>query len=210
MTQNIVATLADIGNKPGTTHRDALTITRRVLRITCLQYDSITAERRALRRQAGKLRQFLPFTAQRVTDLERQAREHLAEQLEGTRQVLVAFGTVLLRDPDDIAGALGFDRLADMLSINPTHREQARQDGGESLAGLVSAARAEDSATHHGTTWGAGGPLYRACQAALLEFIRSCPDEELPNPFAPGAPFGPRLPPDLRLVPGGAGATPLQ
>ena len=210
MTQNTVAILADIGNKPGTTHRDTLTITRRVLRITCQQRDSITAERRALRRQAGKLRQFLPFTAQQVADLERQAREHRAEQLEGTRQVLVAFGTVLLRDPDDIAGALGFDRLADMLSINPAHREQARQDGGESLAGLVSAARAEESATHHGTTWGAGGPLYRACQAALLEFIRSCPVEELPNPFAPGAPFGPRLPPDLRLVTGGAGASPSQ
>lgn len=87
MTQNTVTILADIGNKPGTTHRDALTITRRVLRITCQQRDSITAERRALRRQAGKLRRFLPFTAQQVADLERQAREHRAEQLEGTRQV---------------------------------------------------------------------------------------------------------------------------
>lgn len=135
MTQSAVTILADIGNKPGTTHRDALTITRRVLRITCQQRDNITAERRALRRQAGKLRQFLPFTAQQVADLERQAREHRAEQLEGTRQVLVAFGAVLLRDPDDIAGALGFDQLADLLSINPAHREQARKDGGESLAG---------------------------------------------------------------------------
>ena len=155
MTQNTVTILADIGNKPGTTHRDALTITRRVLRITCQQRDNITAERRALRRQAGKLRQFLPFTAQQV---------------------------------------------ADLLSINPAHREQARKDGGESLAGLVSAARAEESATHYGTTWGTGGPLYRACQAAVIEFIQTCPADQLPDPFAPGAPFGPKLPPVLRVV----------
>lgn len=195
-----VTSLADIGNKPGTTHRDALTITRRVLRITCQQRDSITAERRGLRRQAGKLRQYLPFTALQVADLERQALEHRGEELEGVRQVLVAFGFLLLRDPDDIAGALGFEQLADLLSINPVHREQVRQEGGATLQGIAFVARSEESATRYGDAWGEGGPLYRACLAAMGEFIRTSPTDQLPDPFAPGAPFGPRLPPELRAV----------
>ena len=195
-----IRALANISDKRGASVSTQLIATRRICRLFCHERATIHHERRALRRQAGKLRQFLPLTAQQVADLERQAREHRAEQLEGTRQVLVAFGAVLLRDPDDIAGALGFDQLADLLSINPAHREQARKDGGESLAGLVSAARAEESATHYGTTWGTGGPLYRACQAAVIEFIQTCPADQLPDPFAPGAPFGPKLPPVLRVV----------
>ena len=200
MTQDTITALADIGTKPGTTKRDALTIARRVVRIACEHRDRIAAERGALRRKARKLRQFLPFTAQQVADLEAMAREYQAEQLEGTGQVLRAFGFLLLRDPDDIAGALGFEQLADLLSINPAHREKARQDGGETLHGLLLLARAEESATDHGQGWGQGGPLYRACQAAVIDFIQTCPADQLPDPFAPGAPFGPSLPPELRIV----------
>lgn len=200
MTQDTITALADIGTKPGTTKRDALTIARRVVRITCEHQDRIAAERWAMRRKARKLRQFLPFTAQQVADLEAMARDHQAEQLEGTGQVLRAFGFLLLRDPDDIAGALGFEQLADLLSINPAHREKARQEGGETLHGLAYLARAEESATDHGQGWGQGGSLYRACQAAVIDFIQTCPDDQLPDPFAPGAPFGPSLPPELRIV----------
>jgi hypothetical protein len=34
----------------------------------------------------------------------------------------------------------------------------------------------------------------------MMDFIRTCPDHLLPDPFAPGAPFGPKLPPVLRVV----------
>lgn len=200
MNLNHIRILPDLATKPGATKRDVLTITRRLLRLLYLQRDGIHTERRAIKRQAGKLRQFLPFTAQAVANLEQQAREHRARELEDGRRVLVAFGRLLLLDPDGIADDLGFEQLADLLNINPVHREQARLDGGETLRGLAFVARAEDSATQHGDTWGDGGPLFRACLAATCEAIINAPEGALPDPFAPGAPVGPRLPPDLRVV----------
>lgn len=153
-----------------------------------------------MRRQARKLRQFLTFTEQQASTLNSQALAHKAELLENTRLTLVAFWCWLLGDTDGIADILGFDLLADLLSINPAHREQARQNGGESLQGLAYIARMEDSATHHGNQWSAGGPLYQGCQATVMDFLRTCPGHPLPDPFAPGAPFGPPLPPELRVV----------
>lgn len=200
MTDNTITMLADIGSKPAATKRDALTIARRVLRIICQQRASYHAERGAMRRQARKLRQFLPFTEQQASTLDSQAQAHKAELLENTRLTLVAFGSWLLRDADGIADTLGFDQLADLLSINPVHREQARQEGGTSLQGLAYIAQMEDSATGHGDGWGGGGPLSEACHATMMDFIRTCPDHLLPDPFAPGAPFGPPLPPELRIV----------
>ncbi|NMZ68821.1 hypothetical protein SAMN05216370_0917 [Pseudomonas peli] len=200
MSQNLLLTLATIAEKPNTTKRDALTITRRALRHICQQKAQIQAERRAMNRQARKLRQYLPFTAKAADDLEQRASDHHAEALAAFRRVLVAYGEVIIHDREGIAAALGFDQMADLLSINPAHREQARQDGGESLQGLAYIARMEDSAAGYGNQWGAGGPLYQACQAAMMDFIRTCPDHLLPDPFAPGAPFGPPIPPELRVV----------
>lgn len=200
MTHDTITTLAAIGSKPGATKRDTLTITRRVLRIICRHRADYQAERRAMRRQARKLRQFLPFTAQAIADLERQASEHHAEALAACNRVLTAYGQTIIHDRDGIAAALGFEQLADLLSINPAHREQARRDGGETLPGLVYIARMEDSATGHNEEWGAGGPLFEACLAGAMEFIRTCPEHLLPDPFAPGEVFGPKLPPQLRVV----------
>ncbi len=200
MSTNLLMALATIADKPSTTKRDALTITRRALRIICQQRRHLLTERHAMRRKARKLRQFLPFTAQAVADLEQQASDHNAELLEASRRVLATYGRAIIHDREGIAAALSFDQLADHLNINPAHREQARQDGGESLQGLAYIARMEDSAAGYGNQWGAGGPLYQACHATMMDFIRTCPDHLLPDPFAPGAPFGPPLPPELRIV----------
>lgn len=81
MTQSIILKFARIGEKPSTSKRDALTITRRVLRHVCKAKRAIYDERHAMRRQAVKLRQFLPFTAQAVADLERLASNHEADCL---------------------------------------------------------------------------------------------------------------------------------
>ncbi|MFP5422361.1 MAG: hypothetical protein ACLGID_12960 [Gammaproteobacteria bacterium] len=200
MNYNLMLALADIAEKPGTTKRDALIIARRSVRHICGLRALIHAERQAMRRKANKLRQYLPFTAQAVADLEQQANTHHAEVLAAFRRVLVGYGQAIIRDSDGIAAALGFEQLADLLNINPAHREQARRDGGETLQGLVYIARMEDSAAARGSHRGAGGPLAAACQAALMSFISTCPEHLLPDPFAPGAPFGPKLPPDLRVV----------
>lgn len=202
MSQNLVISLARIG-KPDTSKRDWLTITRRVLRHICQQRRAIHDERHALRRKARKLKQFLPFTAQAVADLEQQASDHGSEVLASLRKVLVAYGQTIMRDSEGIADALGFDALCDHLSISPAHREQARRDGGDygaTLKGLAFIARMEDSNTKHSEEWGAGGPLFEACMAAMSEFIRTCPENLLPDPFAPGEVFGPKLPPQLRVV----------
>ncbi|WP_137820939.1 hypothetical protein [Pseudomonas sp. D(2018)] len=193
-------TLAAIASKPGTTKRDCLTITRRVLRNICQAKDAIHAESRALNRQAGKLRQFLPFTAIAVADLEQQARDHRAEELAALRRVLVAYGQTIIRDRDGIAKALGVDQLADLLNINRIDRERARREGWRTLSELVAIHDLENSAERRGDRWGDGSPLYQACQLARMDFILECPPELLPDPFAPGAPFGPRLPPELRIV----------
>jgi hypothetical protein len=200
MTPNLVMTLARIGDKPGTSKRDTLTITRRVLRNACQLRRAIADERHALRRKARKLRQFLPFTARAVADLEQQAGEHSSGVLDALRKVFAAYGGSIIRDSEGIADALGFDGLCDHLNINPVHREEAMRDGGATLQGLAYIVRMEDSATSHSDEWGVGGPLFEACHAAMINFIQTCPEHLLPDPFAPGEVFGPKLPPQLRVV----------
>ncbi len=200
MNQNIIKALANIMEKPGTTKRDTLAISRRVTRYICQQRRHLLTERHALRRKARKLRQYLPFTALAVAELEQQASDHNAELLEAYRRVLAAYGRSIIHDQEGIAAALGFDQLAVLLNINPVHHEQAKREGGETLQGLVFVARMEDSASGFADEWGAGGPLFEACMVALGEFIRTCPDHLLPDPFAPGEVFGPKLPPQLRMV----------
>ncbi len=200
MNPSLIKTLAAIGEKPAVTQRDTLTITRRVLRHVCQTRANLLAERRTLRRNANKLRRFLPFTALAVADMEQQASDHASESLTALRNVLEAYGRAILSDNEGMADGLGFDQLADLLSINPVHREQARRDGGETLSGLAYIARMEDSATKQGDAWGDGGPLFEACHATMISFIRTCPEHLLPDPFAPGEVFGPKLAPQLRVV----------
>ncbi len=192
MNQNIIKALAGIMENPGITKRDTLTISRRVTRYICQQRRRLLTERHALRRKARKLRQYLPFTAQAVADLEQQASDHGGEVLESLRKVLAAYGQTIMRDSEGIADALGFDALCDHLNISPVHREQARRDGGNygaTLKGLAFIARMEDSNTAQGEEWGAGGPLFEACMVAMSEFIRTCPEHQLPDPFAPDGVF---------------------
>jgi hypothetical protein len=200
MTTNLIRTLAHIGEKPGTSRRDHLTITRRVVRALCEQRQSIHAERRALHREAGKLREHLPFTRPAIECLERQAREHRAAELEQVLSVLAGYGRLLVMDQEGDAEALGFEALAGLLNINRVGRERARREGWTTLRDLIAIHDLENSADRRGAEPRSGSPLHQACQLALLEFIRTCPEHLLPDPFAPGAPFGPKLPPELRLV----------
>lgn len=196
MTTNLIRTLAHIGDKPGTSQRDHLTIGRRVVRVLCERRQNIHTERRALRREAGKLREHLPFTQRAAERLEQQAREHRAEELEKVRSLLVGYGRLILLDLDGYAEALGFEALADLLNINRVDRERARREGWTTLRDLIAIHDLENSAERRGD----GSPLHQAYQLAIMEFIRTCPEHLLPDPFAPGAPFGPKLPPELRLV----------
>lgn len=194
-----IGTLARIGLKPGASLRDSLTIARHVLRQLCAEREAIHDERHALRRKANQLRRHLPFTRLAVERMEQQARDHRADELKLLRPVLLAYGQSLIHDRDGYMAALGFDAVCDLLNVNPVEREQARADGVDDLAGLIFVHNLEDSASHRGED-SKRGPLFEACYSAFCEFIRTAPPGTLPDPFAPGAPFGPKLPPALRIV----------
>ncbi|MDV7210117.1 hypothetical protein [Azotobacter beijerinckii] len=145
------------------------------------------------------MRAFLPFTATRVAELERQADEHMASELGILRQALTGLGHTLLHDSERLDESMGFEGLCDLLNINPIHRDKARQAGHTTVRKLAFVEGLEDSADRHDPDW-KDGPLFSACHAAMMEFIKETPKHLLPDPFAPGAPFGPKLAPKLRVV----------
>lgn len=199
MTPTPTMRLCDIAAKPGISASTQLITTRRICRNISSNVDSIHAERHAMRRQAGKLKAFLPFTRQAIADLEEQAQTHRSVERAKALVALAGFGQSLLLDHDGLGQSLGFERLCDLLNVNALEREQARRDGITSLSDLVFIHALEDSAERRGQEWN-DAPLFNACHAAMADFIRDCPDGELPDPFALGSPFVPKLPPKLRVV----------
>jgi hypothetical protein len=199
MSTSLVIALLDIARKPGASMSTSLITTRRICRIFGARVDSIRIERRAIRREASKLRHYLPFTAAKIYEIQQQATEHRRIEWEDLRTVLAAFGRSLVLDAEGLANGLGFDRLCDLLAINTVERETARKEGLASLADLVFAYALEESAARRGQEWN-DAPLFNACQLATANFIRECPEHLLLDPFAPGAPFGPKLPPTLSIV----------
>lgn len=200
MTPSLITRLCNIALKPGISASTQLITTRRICRAIAGQLDVIRGERLAILRDAGKLKAFLPFTRQRIEELEVKAREHQEAIRTGAQDALAGFGQSLMFDREGLAQALGFERMCDLLGVNPVHRQQARTDGDTSLRGLTYFSQLEDSADRKSEEWGAGGPLYRACHAAMIRFIKECPEDQLPDPFAPGAPLGPKLPTTLSIV----------
>jgi hypothetical protein len=199
MRAGLVIALVDIAMKPGVSMSTRLITTRRTCRAFSKRLDSIREERRAMRREAGKLKAFLPFTRRAIADLEQRAQEHREDERSEVRNVLAGFGYSLLFDREWLAEALGFDRLCDLLNVNTVEREQARQEAISSLEDLVFIHVLEDSAERRGRDWG-GAPLYNACHTSMANLIKKCPEHLLPDPFAPGEVFGPRLPPTLSIV----------
>ncbi|MFB6403307.1 hypothetical protein [Pseudomonas putida] len=199
MTPTPTMRLCNIVLKPGISASTQLITTRRICRNISRNLDSIHAEHRAMRRQASKLKAFLPFSRQAIADLEQRAQTHRSDERAKAKVALAGFGKSLLFDHAGLAQALGFERLCDLLSVNTVERERARQEGATSLEGLVFTHALEDSAERRAQEWN-DAPLFNACHAAMADFIRDCPDGVLPDPFAPGAPFGPKLPPKLRVV----------
>ncbi|MFT0517699.1 hypothetical protein [Pseudomonas faucium] len=199
MTMTPTMRLCDIASKPDISASTQLITTRRICRNISGNLDSIHAERRAMRRQAGKMKAFLPFTRQAIADLEQRAQTHRSDERAKALVALAGFGQSLLFDHDGLAQALGFERLCDLLNVNTVEREQARREGVTSLNDLVFTHALEDSAQRRAQDWN-DAPLFNACHAAMADFIRDCPDGVLPDPFAPRAPFGPKLPPKLRVV----------
>jgi hypothetical protein len=199
MNTSLVIALVDIAKKPGASMSTSLITTRRICRIFGERLESIRVERRAMRRKAKRLSLYLPFTANAIAEIEQQATEHRHTEREDLCKVLSGFGRSLMLDTEGLANGLGFDRLCDLLAINTVERETARKEGVASLADLAFAHALEESAARRRQGWN-DAPLFNACQLATMNFIRECPEHLLPDPFAPRAPFGPKLPPTLSIV----------
>lgn len=199
---SLVSELVRIAQKPDASMSTSLITTRRICRVFGERFDAITSERQAFRREAGKLRHHLPFTAKKIYELQEQSAQHRKEQRADLHKVLAGFGRSLMLDTEGLTDGLGFDRLCDLLAVNTVERESLRKDGGVSVSDLVFAHSVEESAARRGQEWN-DAPLFNACHMAFADFLRNTPSELLPDPFAPGAPFGPKLPPVLTLVEGG-------
>ena len=117
MSTNIVIALVTIAQKPGASLSTSLITTRRICRIFGKRADSIRLERRAMRRKANKLRQYLPFTASAMADIEQVAANHRSAEWDDLHKVLTGFGRSLVLDTEGLAAGLGFDRLCDLLAI---------------------------------------------------------------------------------------------
>lgn len=179
--------IASIAQKPDLSPSTMLILTQRMVRNGLAKLSEIRAERRVFRREAAKLQGY-PFTQQQMDYLLQQARNHRADDMRDIKQGLVGMGYHLIKDTDDSYNAIGFDRLCDLLSINPVHRRAIQHDE-RGLAGLIYVARLENSVSPKSDGWGEGGPLFEACFMAMVDWIKTAPEGDLPDLFGPGSPF---------------------
>lgn len=181
--------LASIARKPGLSQRTMLILTRRIIQQGLRQRAQIRAERRVFRREAGKLKAYLPFTQKQIGALVEKSKEHRESEMADIKKGLVGLGYHIVHDTDCTYAAIGFDGLCDLLNINPVHRKAAMAQEEPSLAGLIYIGRLENSVSPHSDGWGEGGPLFEACFAAMMNWICTAPKEDLPDLFGPGSPF---------------------
>lgn len=181
--------IASIARKPNLPPRAMFILTQRCIRISLRHIDQIRDERRVFSREAGKLKAYLPFTQGQIDALMAKSRTHREQDMQSTKQVLIGFGYHLIKDTDRVFETIGFDGICDLLSINPVHRSDALLNEEQSLAGLIYVARLENSASPQREEWGRGGPLYEACFLAMVNWIKTAPEGDLPDLFGPNSPF---------------------
>ncbi len=164
--------LAELSARSTASAHTRLIAIRRLCRVLAHELEDIRAERRALRRQAAKLKPFLPFTRLAMADLERQAACHRSAAMGDLCRALAILGRRLLQDREEMAETLGFDGLCDLLNVNPCHRHEAREAGQCGLLGVIFVEGLEDSAEQRGNDR-RDGPLFNACHYAMVEFLRA-------------------------------------
>ncbi|MEQ7921163.1 hypothetical protein ABQX22_18340 [Xanthomonas sp. WHRI 1810A] len=181
--------IASIARKPNLPPRALFILIQRCVRISLRHRALIWDERRVFRREAAKLKAYLPFAQLQMDKLIEKAKTHRAAEMEGIKQGLVGFGFSLIKDSDRAFETIGFEGICDLLSINPVHRLDALTCEEQSLAGLIYVGRLENSAGPKSEGWGEGGPLFEACFMAMMEWIQTAPEEDLPGLFGPHSPF---------------------
>ncbi|WP_176507128.1 MULTISPECIES: hypothetical protein [Pseudomonas] len=179
--------LAKIARKPDHSPRAMLILTQRMVRISLSRLSEIRAERRVFRREAATLHSY-PHTQRQMDKLLEKSRTHRDDDIRDIKQGLIGMGYHLIKDTDNSYDAIGFDSLCDLLSINPVHRPAIPSDE-RGLAGLICVARLENSVSPQSEGWGEGGPLFEACFMAMVDWIKTAPEGDLPDLFGQGSPF---------------------
>lgn len=189
MIPKLVSDLHAIAAKPDSSPGTMLIVTRRTCRILLSIRDDIWHERKAFQRKAEKLRRDLPYSILDMEVLQDHASTHRSEECDYISARLAQFGRLMSADGGGIAAALGFDRLCDVLNVNPIHRAEARTEG-VTLRGVIFEARVEDSADVKNVGWCDGGPLCQAFFAAYMEEVRANSRAERAEAVEPAdAPF---------------------
>jgi hypothetical protein len=175
MTPRIVSDLHAIASKPGVSPSTLLIVSRRTCRILIDIRDRICWERNNVRRTAVKAGRDLPRSASDLEMLEDLAATHRDDEYKYVRARLVEFGSLLSADGSNVAGRLGFDRLCDILNVNPIRRAQIPLSHRKPLRRLIHDESAEDSAEVGRHTLAQPGPLCGAIYASYADgLLRKC------------------------------------
>lgn len=169
MIPKIIDDLNEIAAKPNATPATLLIVTRRTCRILVSIRDEIGRQRREFLRTAFKARRDLPRSAPDIEMLEDLAVTYRRDEYEYSRARIVELGYAMSSDGNGAAQRLGFDRMCDILNVNPVHRRDIRPERRNSFRGLIFEARIEDSADVKSELWASGGPLCEAFYAAYCD-----------------------------------------
>ncbi|RAU43687.1 MULTISPECIES: hypothetical protein [unclassified Pseudomonas] len=171
----IVGALHAIAAKPDVTPSTLLIVTRRTCRILVAIRDDIWRERKQCLRTAVKAGRDLPWSAPDIEMLQDLALTHRRDEYEYARARLVEFGRLLSMDGSGIAERLGFERLCDILNVNPVRRATLGGRRSVSLRRLIFSAKAEDSADVDRDGLTGRGPLSEAFYAAYCDdLLQKC------------------------------------
>lgn len=175
MIPRIVSDLHAIASKPDVSPGTLLIISRRTCRILIGIRDRICWERNNVRRTSVKAARDLPRSVSDVEMLENLATTHRDDEYQYVRARLVEFGRLLSADGSDVAGRLGFDRLCDILNVNPVRRAQIALSHRKSLRCLIHDEGAEDSSEVGRQALAQPGPLCDAMYASYADsLLRKC------------------------------------
>lgn len=179
--------LLEIYTDPRISELTALIVLRRIVRSLIRERDRMSLE---CVQKIRELRKGLPFTEARI--------ERISLVNKGMRRTyrdqLMLIGEYIVRVDMAGLGNTEFGLIADVLCINPVHREKAAilyEEGG--LVGLLFTDRYEDSATYRQQAdksgfWFEMGPLSAVVMIYMTDWMARNSDK-LPDPFAPGGPF---------------------
>ncbi|HEX8542677.1 MAG TPA: hypothetical protein VF671_13330 [Pseudomonas sp.] len=166
MIPKFVSDLHAIASKPGVTPGTLLIVTRRTCRILLTVRDGIWRERKDFLRTVLKISRHLPRSARDIEMLVELADTYRAAEYEYARARLVELGRLLSSDGSAVAERLGFDRLCDILNVNPARRSELHLERCRTLRGLIFEENVEDSADIENELWAGRGPLCEAFYAA--------------------------------------------